>query len=412
VSDDPDEPIGGEPGHDEGAGGEDAEDPQRGWIHPDDRLWRHPSEMAAGGPADVGASGAPTGPVVIDTPPPHRARGTVMALIGAGALVAVVVFLVVLLSPKSDNPLSDVTQDTVTGASLTTLPGAANAVPQAADAAGQSMVEMRAATTSGVTTIVGVAVAEGGLVVTTADALRNLVGLDLVGPHGRLEPATVVGTDAGSDVALVDVPEDVPVAPFADDADLAAGTPDDMLTLVSAPDSTLALHSTPGAVAAVAQPLGAGPADGMPAITSTLSPPAPSLVPGDPLLNASGAVVGILYAPASTAATASFLPTQLVVGVADDLRAGDTGPRAWLGVSGSSVPGGAGAKVASIDAGGPSVGHLQAGQVIVAVNSQPVRTMAELRGRLYVLSPGITVTLSVQTGLGDRAVVVTLGNAS
>ena len=63
----------------------------------------------------------------------------------------------------------------------------------------------------------------------------------------------------------------------------------------------------------------------------------------------------------------------------------------WLGVEGTDAPGGAGAKVAHGAAGGPAAGRLQPGQVIVAVDALPVRTMAELRARLYVLPPGTAV---------------------
>jgi S1-C subfamily serine protease len=137
------------------------------------------------------------------------------------------------------------------------------------------------------------------------------------------------------------------------------------------------------------------------------------------LLNASGSVVGILCNPQSsttpTTAAATFLPTQLVVGVADDLRSGTRVVPGWLGVEGSDVAGGAGAKVVSIYSGSPAAGHLQVGEVIVALNAQPVRTFAELRSRLYVLSPGSTAQLSVQGAPGTtgvKVVSVTLSRSS
>ena len=71
--------------------------------------------------------------------------------------------------------------------------------------------------------LIGVAVAEGGLVATTADLLGGLQRIVMVGPGGKLEPASVVAEDKTSDVALVSVPEDLPVPPFADDTTLASG---------------------------------------------------------------------------------------------------------------------------------------------------------------------------------------------
>ncbi len=86
-----------------------------------------------------------------------------------------------------------------------------------------------------------------------------------------------------------------------------------------------------------------------------------------------------------------------------------------LGVMGSDVGGGGGAKVVSVSSGSPATGHLQVGEVIVAVNSLPVRTFAELRSRLYVLSPGSAVTVSVQGApgaSGTKTVNLTLSSAS
>ena len=90
-------------------------------------------------------------------------------------------------------------------------------------------------------------------------------------------------------------------------------------------------------------------------------------------------MVGILYDPdPGTSSPVAFLPSDLVVGVADDLRSSNRVVHGWLGVSGTDAPDGGGAKVESVQANGPAAGRLQPGQVIVAVNALPVRTMAEL----------------------------------
>ena len=82
-------------------------------------------------------------------------------------------------------------------------------------------------------------------------------------------------------------------------------------------------------------------------------------------------------------------------------------------MQGADAPNDGGAKVETVSAGSPAAGgKLETGQVVVAVNSLPIRTMAELRARIYVLPPGSAVTLSVQEGTGTRAVGVTLGRSS
>ncbi len=391
------------PGEGAGSGPDEADSPQRGWIDPDDRLWRHPSEMSTSGPAaDV--------PFLLNAPQRHHYRSAVMVLIGVGAVMAAVAWVIVLLSPASEHPLDSAGQDTAATGPLTTLAGPQNAVPAVAEAAGHSLVELQASTSHGTVSMVGVAVAEGGLVVTTADFLSGARRITMVGPGGKPEPASVVATDATSDIALVAVPEDLPVAPFADDTNLDSGTPDLTLSFVPDGGTAVALHCTSGAVTGVGTAIASGPAATMPSITS--SPAAPSVIAGEPLLNAAGAVVGILYDPDPGSAPVTFLPSELVVGVADDLRSQDRVVHGWLGVQGTDAPDGTGARVEQVQSGGPAAGHLQVGQLIVAVDATPVRTMAELRARLYVLAPGVTITVSVQQPGGTKVVDVTLGRSS
>ena len=404
MSDAPEEPEDGAPGPGENGeiGPDEPETPLRGWIDPDDRLWRHPSEVAGQGPA-------PGAPPPVTPPPHHNYRSAVMVLVGVGAVMAVVAWVIVLLSPASEHPLEQATRDSANGP-LTTLAGVQNALPAAADAAGHSIIELQATTSHGTVLLIGVAVAEGGLVATTADLLVGLRHLDVVGPGGALQAASVVATDKTSDVALVNVPEDLPVAPFADDTDLDGGDPDLALTFVSAGGHAVALHCTPGAVAAVGTAIASGPATTMPSITS--SPATPTVIAGEPLLNADGSVLGILYDPDPGTSPVTFLPSDLVVGVADDLRSQNRVVHGWLGVQGTDAPDGAGAKVAQVQSGGPAAGRLQVGQLITAVNATPVRTMAEVRALLYVLPPGSPVSLSVAQPDGTKVVDVTLGTSS
>ncbi len=406
VSETPEEPEAGEPGPGEGGGQgpDEPEAPLRGWIDPDDRLWRHPSEVAGSGPGAGGVA-----PVLLNPPPRHPYRSAVMVLVGVVAVMAVVAWVLVLLSPASQRPLNTTTRDTV-AAAPTTLAGPDNVVPAAAQAAGRSMVELQATTGRGTVALIGVAVAEGGLVATTADLLTGARRVVMVGPGGKLEPATVIATDTASDVALVDVPEDLPVAPFADGASVSGGSPDLTLSFVSAGGGAVALHCTPGAVTGEGTAIAGGPAGGMPSISS--SPAAADVAAGDPLLNASGAVVGIGYDAKPGAAPVTFLPSQLVVGVADDLRSRSRVVHGWLGVGGSDAPDGGGARVVTIEADSPADGHLQAGQVIVAVDALPVHTMADLRARLYVLAPGAPVAVSVQGATGTKVVDLTLSASS
>ncbi len=393
MSDTPEEPRDGDLGPDEGGTGDpdEPEAPLRGWIDPDDRLWRHPSEVNT---PDAPGFGAPRR---------HPYRGAVMTFVGVAAVMAVVAWVAVLLSPASQRPLSDTAaRDDAAGVPLSTLAGTQNTVPTSARAAGHSMVALEATTSRGTVEMVGIAVAEGGLVATLADPLGGARQLVMVGPGGRREAASVVAIDHGSDVALVDVPQDLPVATFADDGALGDGAPDITLSFVPGAGSSVALHATSSSVTGVGAAIQGGPADGMPSITTSAADPAGNA--GSPLLDAAGAVIGFLYDPPTGGSSpATFLPSGLVVGVANDLRSNNKVVHGWLGVAGGDVAGGGGARVETVQSGSPASGRIGVGAVIVGVNSVPVRTMAELRARLYVLPPGTPVALEVQRPGGTAA---------
>jgi S1-C subfamily serine protease len=331
-----------------------------------------------------------------------------MILIAAAAVMASVAWVIILLSPASDHPSPAPARDVASDAPLTTLAGHTSSVPAVAEAAGNSMVQLRATTSHGSVSLVGVAVAEGGLVITTADALGGLRSISMVGTGGRLLRASVVAIDNDSDLALVNVPGDIPVAPFADDASLTPSSADMTLRMATTGDGALALREAPGSVTSVGTPIAEGLAAGMPAITS--SAPSVPEQSGDPLLNPAGAVIGILYNadPGSGPGTTTFLPTQLVLGVSDELRSTQRVAPGLLGIAGSDATGTVGAKVASIESGSPAAGRLHVGEVITAVDALPVRTMAELRARLYVLTPDALVHLSVLSGTVTHVVDVTL----
>jgi putative serine protease PepD len=368
----------------------------RGWIDPDDRLWRHPSEVATGV-----ARAAETRLAGIRHP-------RTMILIGAAATLAAFAWAMVLISPASDQPTAVTASDNAPDIPVTTLAVQSEQLPAPATGAGRSVVQLEADTSHGVVRLVGVAVAEGGLVATTANGLTRLSSLYMVGSDGRRLRASVVSVDGSSDLALISVPDDIPVAPFADDTTLNAGTTDMTLSLTALTDGTMSLHAQAGAVTGVGTMIGSGAAKGMPGITSTGTSTVEQ-TPGDPLLNRDGDVIGLLYQAGTATTPATFLPTELVLGVADDLRSAGHVSHGWLGVRGVAAPDSAGAEVAQLMTGSPAAGLLQPGEVVVALGSVPIRSMADLRGRLYVMAPKTKIELSVLAGATTHVVDVTLG---
>jgi len=370
----------------------EADGAPRGWIDPDDRLWRHPSELATHAMRAPGAR-----PILTRHP-----RATL--LIATAATLAAVAWTIVLLSPPSNHTTFAPASDSASEVPVTTLALQGETVPSQAQAASHSVVQLRAVTDHGVVSLVGVAVAEGGLVATTANGLSGLRSISMMDDEGRRFRASVIGIDTASDIALVSVPDDVPVAPFADDAFLSEGTTDMTLSVTPPTTETITLHCEDGTVTGIDTEAPAGWAKGMPVITSSAT--AVNQQPGDPLLNQEGAVIGILY---TSGPSASYLPTQLVLGVADDLRSTGRVIHGWLGVEGATASGPSGARVAALMAGSPATGLLRPGDVVVALGSIPIRSMADLRARLYVMPPQTTVGLAVLTGVSTRVVDVTLG---
>ena len=130
--------------------------------------------------------------------------------------------------------------------------------------------------------------------------------------------------------------------------------------------------------------IGSGSAKGMPAITSAAASTVGQEA-GDPLLNKQGAVIGILYQagayvrPSSPPSWCSAWPTT---------SARPDGSRTAGSACGApTAPGSGGAEVAQLMTGSPATGLLQPGDVVVALGSVPIRSMADLRGRLYVMAP-------------------------
>ena len=138
------------------------------------------------------------------------------------------------------------------------------------------------------------------------------------------------------------------------------------LSVDSPTSGTVTLHCEGGTVTGIDTAIANGWAKGMPAITSAGT--AVNQQPGDPLLNQEGAVIGLLYGagPSST-----YLPTQLVLGVADDLRSTGHVVHGWLGVEGATATGSSGVRVAALMSGSPATGLLHPGDVVVALGSVP-----------------------------------------
>src|SRR5438105_3835783 len=141
---------------------------------------------------------------------------------------------------------------------------------------------------------------------------------------------------------------------------------------------------------------------------------------GGALLDASGAVIGLTTAVATTDGAQGLgfaTPIDVARSSADQLIAGGKVVHVWLGIEGTDVdPTTAkdmaidgGALVGRVVKGSPAdKGGLQARDVIVGVDNQPVKTMGGLVVALRSRSPGSTVALDVRRGKEQRRMTVGL----
>lgn len=350
-----------------------------GWVPPEARSWRHPSELyASPGPA----TGLPARRL-------HRA-----AVLGVGTTAMMAVLVGALLLVNTGRTHTAVTADTLPPVTLA-ITHCCQLPASLARSAEEAVVSIEAAgggRASGCGLVVG-----NGLVATTTSALHRARRVRVVAATGRWLDGTVVATDRESDVALLRLGASLPAAP-ATSAGLPAvgpGTPAMVVSLTasSRKDRPLATWAS-GTVVSVGSP--APGAKGASMADITLRGAEVPAIPGEPLVDHQGRVVGIL--DSSHGADRVFLPMSLVEGVSNELDTIGRVRHGWLGVTDATPHGTSGALVVAVDPQGASADVLQPGEVIVRVDGVPVTSSVELRALIYVLPPGSKVTVEAVHG--------------
>jgi serine protease Do len=310
------------------------------------------------------------------------------------AAVLAGVLLLVNAGPMGTSDLSS-TSSTTAG-----FTASSEAEPAAAARTARSLVALTVATAHGTEHGCAVAVAADGLLATTAATVDGATSVTALTASGQQVRATVMAVDAASDIALLEIPVRLPVPRFVPDTTVADGRAAMVLALASplgagSAHAAIATWSfgTVNSVGTTAEP---GPGPGMAALVARVAG-APEL-PGEVLADPTGAVLG-MFAHPSSGPDQLFIPTDLLLGVSTDLATTGRVAHGWLDVDGANLPTstapGAGALVDRVVAPGPSANRLQVGDVIVAVDGLAVRSMAELRARLYLLAAGTPVTLEI-----------------
>ncbi|UNX54422.1 trypsin-like peptidase domain-containing protein [Georgenia sp. TF02-10] len=247
--------------------------------------------------------------------------------------------------------------------------------------------------------------ADGGIVVTLSD--------------GRMFEATIAGTDAATDLAVItltDPPDDLQPATLGDSEEVIVGDP------VAAVGNPLGLSSTvtTGIVSALDRPVTTTEDTQVPGqpgtsvVTNAIQVDA-AINPGNsggPLFDATGRVIGITSSIASLPSAAGgssgsiglgfAIPVNLAKQVADQLVENGVAEHAFLGVrmtDGTATVDGAtrtGARVESVDSGTPAEqAGLQPGDVITAIDGDTVSGAEALTGFVRQYASGDQVTLTV-----------------
>ena len=239
---------------------------------------------------------------------------------------------------------------------------------------------------------------------------------------GKQVPATVVGTDPKTDLAVVKV--DATGLSFAQWGDSNSVQVGDTVLAIGSP---LGLQGsvTAGIVSALHRTITVGgdqrtqfDTGNTTTIGDAIQTDAP-INPGNSggaLVNMNGEVIGINSAIATQGASGNIgvgfaISANKAKSVTDQLTKGEQVSHPFLGVQISNSDTG-GAKIESVDGGGPAdKAGLKAGDVVTKVADRPIKGSEDLIGAIQGSTVGASLQLTVQRGGSEQAVTVTVGEA-
>jgi S1-C subfamily serine protease len=420
------DPPGGRPGRRRTAAGP--------WWKPDARSdpWRDPYAPAALGAPAVYDEAAQPGPVVVDAQGRKKLR-----LRDLSVRLSVLVLLAVLLvgavgggigwyltRANDETPLlAPGTQLSEVDPGITRQPGS---VSQIAENVMPSVVSIEVRVGQAGATGSGVVIeGDKGYIVTNNHVVSGADGVDgaeirAVFFDGSGSAARIVGRDPASDIAVLKVEKPgLVTAALGSSGDVVVGDP------VVAIGSPLGLAGTvtSGIVSALERPVRlAGEGSDTNAVISAVQTDAP-INPGNSggaLVDASGALVGINTAIASTGAAGGSIglgfaiPVDTVRDIAEQLISTGSAVHASLGVNTRSVTDGTrdGALVLNVEPGsGAAAAGIREEDVVIAVEGEPVGSSEELVVAVDAHDPGETITVEVVRGGSSTELEATLDAA-
>ncbi|MCW0979960.1 Do family serine endopeptidase [Agrobacterium sp. BT-220-3] len=265
----------------------------------------------------------------------------------------------------------------------------------------------------------GFFISEDGYVVTNNHVVDDGSAYTIVMNDGTELDAKLVGRDPRTDLALlkVDVNRKFTYVKFADDTKIRVG---DWVVAVGNPFG-LGGTVTSGIISARGRDIGSGPYDDYLQIDAAVN----RGNSGGPAFNLNGEVVGIntaIFSPSGGNVGIAFaIPASVAKDVIADLQKDGKVERGWLGVQIQPVSKdiaeslglseASGALVVSPQAGSPGdKAGIKQGDIITAVNGEPVKDARDLSRRIGGMAPNAKVEISLWRGGKSQSVTVTLGD--
>ncbi len=257
-----------------------------------------------------------------------------------------------------------------------------------------------------------------GLILTNAHVVEGATRVTVQLTDRREYTAKVIGVDKTSDVAVIKIPaSDLPTVNLGNSNTLQVGQ---WVLAIGAPFG-FENSATAGIVSAKGRTL---PDSGYVPFIQTDVPINPGNS-GGPLFNMQGQVIGInsqIYSRTGGYMGVSFsIPINVAMQVAHQIMTTGHVERGKLGVVIQNVDQGLadsfglpepeGALVSSVEQGSPSAkAGIQPGDVILALNGEPVQTSSQLPVRIASLMPGTTVHLTIWRNHAKHDVSVKLAS--
>ncbi len=284
-----------------------------------------------------------------------------------------------------------------------------------ASAVAPSVVSIAISSSSGEGVGSGVIVDASGLVLTNDHVVGTSSEVTVTLYDGTMYKAEIVGNDPTTDLAvvrLVDAPDDLRSAVFGDSDAVKVGDP------VMAMGNPLGLSNTAttGIVSALNRPVSTSTADWTSSetvVTNAIQIDA-AVNPGNsggPLFNISGEVIGITSSIATLSASDSAsgsiglgfaIPSNLADLIGSQLIENGSAQHAFLGVTLTDATASTngqtrqGARVEQVIAGSPAEqAGLKTGDVVIAIDSQPVSGAESLTAHVRAKSSGSTAIVTL-----------------